>query len=1160
MAAIWTEKQKEAIEKRGSDLLVAAAAGSGKTAVLVERIKQLIISGEAEIDELLVVTFTNAAASEMKGKIVDAIRRQIGETPENAEFLRSQLAKASKANISTFHAFAMEVIRRYFHVIDIDPGFKVCDEAQSRLLMAEAIDTLFEERLAEGSADFLRFLDAYSSEKSFDSIKKQLLNCYGSIRSVPSPLERLREAAEGLASDAAGFEASAAFDFMVWDIRQMLEAAQKSCAAAESLLLDAGLDRLAAKLAADKNALQSLGKSALAGDMDALAAGCGAFALTRLAANGAEKAQYADIKDALKLLRDKYKEQINDIKRLYLYQDREAFLAEMQQTYPMALMLHSLLCDFHSIYGELKRDKGLADFSDIEHYALEILENEDAAGQYREKFKYVFIDEYQDSNVIQETLIRRIARSGSVFMVGDVKQSIYKFRLAEPEIFESKYAAYRSGSIPNGAVIDLNRNFRSKKGVIDAVNSQFERIMRGYDENARLYQGVEYDGSFDRRCELHIAESRFDDGVDEEIAQLRTAELEAYAAAGIIKKAVGRERIYRTKTNEERPLEYGDIVILMRSVKGAAESYKKVFDDEGIPLHVEENDGYFNTIEVEVFLNVLRCIDNKRQDVPLISALYSPTFGFSAGELAQIRLSLRGRGVSFCDAFLERAQGEDALADKCRGVLEKLAEWQRRSRLTPLADFVWQLLMETGFYLYAGALAGGEQRQANLRALVDKAAEFSEKNSGIYGFLAYVEQLKERKIPMGQISLTGEGENAVRIMTIHKSKGLEFPFVITAGLGRRFASKSESAPMSFHKDLGLAMELVSTQEHWRKKTLLHRIIERKNLRDRMEEEVRILYVAYTRAADRLVLLGTVPDFDEAMEKAALTDPADIIGARSFLDMILPLAMQPQTPIDIVCEGIPEISVRQQAAGAAKLAELLKSAEDLTPQKELADRLSYRYPFEEELSLKSKYSVTELGRGESRSKLTLDVPGALEDSVSGSGSMGQITAAAKGTVYHLVMEHIDFADLDAADPKEVLRRLTDEEFISQREADAVDVSVIAEFLKSPIASRMSAAAKAGRLYRETPFTLRRDHRGSKVLVQGIIDCYFEEQNEKGETEYVLLDYKSNYLPDTDESTVQKITEEYREQLELYCEALQNIKKIRVKEKYFCFLTAGITIKL
>jgi len=1171
----WTPKQLEAIELRDNNILVAAAAGSGKTAVLVERVKQLILSGEAQIDEILVVTFTNAAAAEMKEKIVSAIRGQIEQNPSESRFLKKQLNLIQKSNISTFHAFALEVIRNYFHVIGIDPGFKVCDEAQSKILKGQAIDDLFEKKLNEGSEAFIHFLDCYSSTKSFDSLKEQLLTCYENIRSVPDSLEKLKEAAEGLNCSDEEFLSSKAFAMMKSDIKRLMESSEKTCEKVMELLVVNGLERLAEKLIIEKAKFAELGATLQNEGFTAFTKSLSDLKYATLSTKKEEKEQYDLIKDKVSAMREGYKNNIKKVKECYLYQSIEEFTEELRNSYPLAKTLYELICQFDLLYKEAKEEKGLIDFSDIEHYALKILENDQVAEGYKQKFKFIFVDEYQDSNIIQETMINRIARANNVFMVGDVKQSIYKFRLAEPEIFEQKYSDYKAGKIPTSKVIDLNANFRSKGNVIRTVNEQFESIMKGYDEDAALYKGVVYEGPMDHQSELHIAFTGADDIEDVEIKELKTAEMEALAAVSVIKENVGNTRIFDVKADMERSLEYKDIVILMRGVKNTAEVYKKIFAEEGIPLHAEESDGYFDTIEVEIFLNLLKCIDNKKQDIPMISILYSPIFGFNGDELAEIRLIRRERGVSFCQAFIEYAKAGQTvdndnstsassetainmeLSKRCQEVLEKLNEWKDLSRLMPLADFIWKLMIDTGFYVYAGALPAGEQRQANLRALVDKAGVFAEVNSGIYGFLSYVEVLREKKIPTGQITLTGEGENAVRIMTIHKSKGLDFPMVIVAGLGKRFNKRTDSPQIVFHKDIGLGLRIVNTEQRWHKKSIIQQIIERQTLWESMEEEVRILYVAYTRTADKLVLLGTVKDYDELAEKIALKDPRDLLSASCYLDLILPVlaeshGIKEHWPKDISFHRVLNVSRKNE------LKKLLEQTKNIEIRESLAERLSYKYPYMEDLKLKSKYSVSELNRHEAERKLSILIPLSIDMAEEGKGS--RLTAAQRGSIYHLILEHTDFANREMKSAAETLKFLVDNEFITSEEAGSIKPSIVDDFMKSDLAKRMETAAKKGKLFKEEAFTLKTQKEDKSVLVQGIIDCYFSETDETGNEQYVLLDYKTNRLMTGDEEEINTIKELYSKQIELYSEALEKMSQKVVKEKYLCLVSEGRIIDM
>ncbi|MCI8630940.1 MAG: UvrD-helicase domain-containing protein, partial [Firmicutes bacterium] len=630
----WTESQREAIELRNKNMLVAAAAGSGKTAVLVERIKRMILEEHIPLTGFLVVTFTNKAAAEMKEKIIAALTEEIEKNTKDSAFLRVQLNSVYKADICTFHAFALSVIRKYYYMIGAEPGFKVSDEAENRIMKADAADKLFAERFEEGTQEFKDFLDRYAKGRSLSGIKNLIIESYDKIMSVPDPdgwLSKYINASEqyGLQhSDNGGaFNTCTDFDaysilknkaenayimeLMMREIKAKFESASRCCENAVNMLLENGLERLAGKVFQEAEYAKRLYEAA-----DVTKLNCDLYETyenivniisspvsVRLVATKEEKETYTEIKDSIKLLRERANRYINDVRDDYFAYGLDEYMSELEEVKPSAAYLCGLIKDFRRMYDEEKREKKVVDFSDIEHMALAVLDNAEAAEEYRSRIEYIYIDEYQDSNPVQEALIDKIKRENNVFMVGDVKQSIYKFRLAEPELFMNKYSKYKSGSDENSIKLDLNTNFRSKAGVIKTVNRIFGESMEGYDEDAALHMGISGGNSEGFKSELHLLYEDGSSDLPEEIAEMKLAEREAHIAVDIIKKSLG-STIYDVKLREKRTLKKRDIVILMRGVKGTGAIYQRVLSENNIPCFTDESDGYFDTVEIDVFLNL----------------------------------------------------------------------------------------------------------------------------------------------------------------------------------------------------------------------------------------------------------------------------------------------------------------------------------------------------------------------------------------------------------------------------------------------------------------------------------------------------------------------------------------------------------------------------
>ena len=1081
---LWTIEQAEAIEKREQNILVSAAAGSGKTAVLVERIKKMIIEENISLDEMLVVTFTNAAAAEMREKIVSAV-------PE-------QMDRIHKSHISTFHSFALEVIRRYFHLIGIEPGFRICDETQKILLQNAAMEELFRTEFEKGSDDFLYFLKLYGNGRNEDGVKKMILDTHNFIQSLPVPMDWLSENAAALCSDAESFRKGEAFREVCVDIDEQINAALISCEKVKTVLEAAGLKGLEQKAGEDLHMLGEIQRAFL-DDFDAAAILVRSAKFRTFTPQKEEKERYEELREDISLLRQDAKDSLKNISARYCVKSLPDYISEMNETGRAALILCELVHSFDHLYIKGKEKQRVIDFSDIEHYALRILEHEEAAAEYQKKFRYIFIDEYQDSNLVQECLIDRIKRGNNLFMVGDVKQSIYKFRLAEPEIFISKYERYRKETDPASIKIDLNRNFRSKEMIIRTVNTIFEKVMTKrragmlYDDEAELRSGVVCSSEYVYPVELYLIDQGIDEeALDEEIRDMKRAELEAYAAAAVIKQSRGLPYCAKSRSADDggegteiiKTLRNRDIVILLRSTANVADIYQDALQQEGIPAYVDVGDGFFDTLEVSVFMNLLKITDNRRQDIPLLSALRSPVFGFSVSELASIRTGRKK--VSYFEAFsLYAEEGDEiALREKCRTALMSLHRWKQRAKFLPLGDFIWELLSESGYYLYAGALPGGTQRQGNLRVLADKAASYEANFSkGLFGFINYIEAIKKGRVASAPVKLAGESDDVVRIMTVHKSKGLEFPMVLVGGLGRRFRAQA-SDRITFHKDLGLALKQIEREKSCQRRTFLQEIIDRRKNRDDLAEEVRILYVALTRAKDKLVLLGTVPDVEKTLHTALLKKDLGILGENSYLDLLLPvIGSCSEVKRHIMSRGsmsLEKNDVKEAREAFRKAIEIEGETEpeDRQISAEVERRLSWEYPFVSAQNIKSKYSVSELSR--ETSLFEKNRPSGAFDAKRNITDSGAIDGAARGTIYHKVMEQLPFDPEGLKEPeiRAFLNKMVEKELLSEAESAEVLPERIEGFYRSDIGRRVCAAES---VYRELPFNLlerarrRNDHR-------------------------------------------------------------------------------------
>ena len=1166
MGVKFTEDQQRAIDTLDRSILVSAAAGSGKTAVLVERIIHIITSGRAEVDEMLVVTFTRAAAMEMKQKLAKAIRQHMRENPESAPLMSRQLSKLFKAYISTFDSFATRVIKEFYYMVDRDQNFKVCDEAQNQLLQMEAMEDLFEDCFEDDNyvtgGSFRDFLNHYSSDRSEDGLMDQMRKTYAKLRSMPNYFDWAYDRVNMLRMPESGNILDSEVYAMMRDtVMSELKKAQAECEELHKELDAAGIASLVQRVTEPDLALiQKM--------MDALRFGGSVEEISSISIvthkfgnMGTRKKDevdaYNEIKSYCSNLRDSYKERLKNLDYFFSPELEKSF-REMDETYPYTVYYLNLLKAFEQRFEEKKRAANLLDFSDMEHIAVSILENPEAAAKLRKRFKYIFIDEYQDTNKLQEYLISRFARPDNQFKVGDVKQSIYGFRQSDPKIFMETRSEFEQDESGDAMVIDLNKNFRSNEATLRYINDVFEGLMPGYDDKAKLYHGLPGNEEYNLVPEVHIIPitkgEKDDDPVDEDGVSLSDKETEAAYIAELVQNILGTT-FYDGKQGVLRTAEPRDIVILCRSTKRAGDLYYKSMLAQNIPTFVNDENGYFDSIEINLTMALLKVLDNGHQDIPLIAVLRSEIFGFTPEELAQIRIAYKeaDQKGSYYKAYAYCLQNSDALGDpalyeKLSAAEAKLQEWRYRVNKMPLDDFIWYVLNESGYYLYAGAMYGGRQRQANLQILTEKAKGYQERSgiASLNGFLRYVDILKKSDVKMGQATLLGEDADVVRIMTMHKSKGLEFPFVIVAGMGSQGQSNTMSKGLLFDSDIGLGLSYVNKEEKFWRPTLIQRIIHRKQQNEDSQESLRVLYVALTRAREKLILFGTAKEKDgEFTFKSKsgfqmLQDKLNLSSNRYFI------ASEPET-------------TRSQKRNLFE--EFQKNRPKLDPLKAdyyeslVSDRLNYRYAHMDALQTKTKYSVSELrairaGEYEPR---TIE----LRKSEGGAEAETGVPGAEIGTGYHRVLEMLDFCRIfkekvfDTAYVQEVMDHLHDTGALPDNVFRTLRPAMIHRFFQSEIGRRAVLAAQQGKLWKEKPFTLRTQVNGQDVLVQGIIDCFFEEDGR-----IILLDYKSNRMGDDPKP----IIEMYEEQIRLYRNALQEATGMEVPEAYLYMLRAGKMIPM
>ena len=1139
----WTEAQQQTIDTRGKNILVSAAAGSGKTAVLVERIKQLVIKDKVDIDRFLITTFTKAASAEMKERLEAAIKDAMEQPGADRAFLRRQLDMLPDANISTFHTFALEVMRRYFYLTDLEPGFRIGDETKVAIIKNDVIDSVFEDRFENDYERFTSFLRKYSSDRSERRIKQNILDIYNEMRSIPGYISWAQERCSLMSGEhGSPMEVMGLKDFICSMTENTLKEAAGFYMMAADILEEAGLEGLYAKASEDAELVASQYESFREhGDWEQIRSFLSGLKFNTMRAGVSEKDGYADVKEQVSSYRKRGKKLLDDIKKRYYVSSFEEYDEELISLYDDTAYMTGLITEFEEKFRAEKNERNIIDFDDVMHYAIEILGNETAAAEYREKFKYIFIDEFQDSNGLQEKITGCIKREDNLFMVGDVKQSIYKFRLAEPEIFKEKYRIYKKPEEEKSIKIDLNSNFRSKASVTGTVNDVFEGIMEDYDDDARLHCTAPEDTPGEK-SQLHIISIADEEGKGDMFYD--TGASEAAMAAELIRENLGKQ-IFDAKAGIWRPVEYRDIAVLSRS-RSLIPDIEKHLNNEGIPAYGENTGGYFESIEVQVFINILKVVNNTRQDIPLISVMKSAVFGFSASELAEIRIA--AQGCSFYDAVAEYKNSgtDETLRNRIDAMMAELDSWKKLSRAVTLEELVRKLVYDTGYYDYCSSLPAGRQRTSNLQLLIDRAAAFEQDDyTGLYGFLSYVEAMDRNRLTAGEAKITGENENLVRVMTVHKSKGLEFPVVILTGAGRQIKYRGSGSPASMHKDTAIGLPVVDKEECWHRKSVIQKVTDDRKSQENIEEEIRILYVALTRAKDKLIIIGSVKYADETSEFST--------GRSSFLDMVcVPMQERGDEVIIHRASSFGQQTHMRDIRRYRKYSELEAEAAMLGEDKryEHIDRiLSFRYPHGSS-SVKSKYSVTELNRKQAGDD-TESLP-ALERPLFCKEDQ-RMNASQIGTAIHKIMEKLDFAR--AAEEGSAFIRSTAEHLISdgtipQESRPYIDEEKIMSFFRSSTGQR---AAAAQRIEKEREFIMSRNVDGTDTIVQGIIDCYFCEGDE-----IVLIDYKN--IRTMPEETDADIADRYRGQLSLYREALEHAEGMKVRESYIYIFAQEKFIKI
>lgn len=1207
MAVTWSKEQKKIIDSRNQTLLVAAAAGSGKTAVLVERILSRISDENrpVDIDHFLVVTFTNAAASQMRERLDLAMEERLSLLDEDSKLykrLKRQQMLLGNTQISTIHQFCLSVIRNHFNKLNIDPAFRVADEGELRLLKSDVADELLEGCYLEGQKDFYDLTESICTGKNDDELSEVILKLYEASVSHPEPEEWLLSAKSFYETDSEeAFEELSDIKYLLSYKENVMEGvlhawkqgfravtsengplAYERVYNSDKAIIDAIME---AKSYSEIVNVWSLNKD-------------GFITMPRIKVGSAD----SDLQEEAKVCRDKVKSEIKKLMDTYFVLTTKEALSQIKALKKRAWLLVELVSEFMRLFKEKKREKNLVDFNDLEHFALEILMKKEngvlrpsaVADEYSEFFCEIMVDEYQDSNMVQEAIINAVSgeRFGknNIFMVGDVKQSIYKFRMARPDLFLAKYDTFSRQDNAPKQCIELSSNYRSRSQVLLSTNSVFENIMN------KQFGGIEYDDRSSLKCGMSFSEAPNEDNYKTEILLIDKvldsenkqkedgAELEAKLIAGRIKELMsGKDgfAVWDKSLGAYRRCEYDDIVILLRSLTGRADAYVKILAEEGIPAFAQSGTGYFDAYEVQTMINFLKILNNPLNDIALAAVLHSPIGRISSEELSLIRIECKTESIYDGVVGYSESGGNDELKNKLTVFLEKYSKLRGMVPYMALHKLIRLALKITGYDDFCAAMPAGKKRRMNLYMLVQKAVEFEGTSyKGLFNFVRYLDKLKKYEVDYGEASAAGAG-NAVRIMTIHKSKGLEFPIVFLGGIGKRFNQQDVAEKIVIHADYGIGFDMTDIKKRTSEATLKRKILQGVIKKENLEEELRVLYVAMTRAVEKLILVGSFDNLENRLLKwyGAEGDFLTLMSAGSYADWIIPFSSKEFITSCYKAEDIISGEEVRQITESVK-EEFLRSKDagvivNEAARRLIEERFNYKYFNAGSIRVNAAVSVSELKRlsyvteEEDEDFLMAEeeviIPKFMQTEEFKEGveqeerkDMGMQV----GTAYHTVLWRLDFTSTpDRASITSLLEDLKAKGTIEQEVAEHISIKRLLEFKASELYKRMSRAHKLGKLKKEQPFVLGMDAsmvredwpEGEMILVQGVIDAFFEEDGE-----LVVVDYKTDRVSEEDGAEV--LTRRYAKQMELYKRALEQITGKQVKERVIYSLGLGREITL
>ena len=1158
----WTKEQKKAIYQKGDNILVAAAAGSGKTAVLVERIINKIINEKIDVDKLLVVTFTNAAATEMRERVLDAIYKKLEKDPDN-QMLQRQIVLLNKSHISTIHAFCLEVIKNNFYKTNISPNFRLANTPEIELLKMEVLEEVFDNLYEEKNEQFIKLIDTYCGYRSDDNLKEIILKIYKYIQSMPYPEEWLEKQVEkfnlNLEQD---FSKTTWGNLLMEEAKEVIEESINTLKnVAKKLRLETDLNKWYMIINDDIVRLEEILNMKTWDEYYVK------IQELKFKTWAQDRKIVSDLKDNAKSIRDKVKAKIDGLKsEIFIYDSKQAN-NDIFAMYETLLEIKNVILKFISEYQKTKLQKNIIDFNDIEHLALQILVQKNEKGEYKptevakeyqNMFEEIAIDEYQDSNEIQEEILKQISRGNNIFMVGDVKQSIYKFRQAKPELFLQKYNTYDNNKI------QLFANFRSRKNILDLSNVIFENIMSeefgsiDYNENEFLNVGQEYIETKEKtlgKAELHIIDASAEtEEVQEEI--LENAEIEAKFVAKKIKELINGNYVVYDKKQGYRKLQFKDIVILLRKTANIAPIYEKELENLEYPVFSDIGTNYFESIEIQTIMNLLKIISNPDNDIALVTVLRSPIGQFTDNELIEIRIE------NPKDSFYNALISSKKLKEKINSFLELIEDFRTKQEYLKLDELIWYIYEKTGYLNYVSLMKNGNIKVANLRMLFEKARDYEQGSfKGLYNFINFIDKVTKGNTDMGAPKLIGENENVIRIMSIHKSKGLEFPVVFLCGTGNQFNMLDLNDNILIHSELGLGPKYINYARRITYNTLAKEAIKYQTKKEIKEEEMRLLYVALTRSREKLIITGVDKNLKKSIQEKE--DLLQISGNRvtteiakkckTYLEWIEIVNLADRRMKDLI--NVYE-HTKNDSLEIEKEEQKVKTIEieERKINKEINEILTWEYPEKELTKIEGKSSVSKLTKETENEEIKVELkkPKFLEGELP-------LSKAEIGTTVHLVMQKLDFKQNYTIEKiEQLLEELEQKGIIATKQKEAVPKQKILAFAESQLFKEIGRAKKT---YKEQPFyinipvkELYESKSNENILVQGIIDLYYITEN----GEIILVDYKTDYVP---ENKASYLKEKYQSQLNLYKRALDQAlgKKVTRAYIYSTYLNDSIEVK-